>query len=285
QLEWHWEVPPELAAQRVQRGELEATGGDLPAAVVLQLQQSNVGDQLQQWDSFSLRWHELDVTQPPFDDIRVRQAFNYAYNKERLQRLLIKADGHFYPPGLLGYDPELTVYAYDPERARALLAEAGYETGLTVELPILAEDDARAQLLQQDLAEVGVTVTLKNDPQGVYDYGRAVRDVYRIWARGWGMGLPDPSEIVNSLAGTDAPSNYGGYGNPRIDELGREGQTVLDPGLRSEIYAEIERLLVEDAAFLFEGVALWGTLRRPELQNFVWEPVNYEHWDRYWLQP
>ena len=99
------------------------------------------------------------------------------------------------------------------------------------------------------------------------------------------MGLPDPSELVNSLTATGAPSNFSGYGNPRIDALGREGQTIADPAQRAERYREIERLLIEDAPFIFIGVTQWATLKRPELQNFLWEPAVYQHWDRYWLEP
>jgi ABC-type transport system substrate-binding protein len=286
-LEWSWGIEATLQAQRVQTGELDATGAPVPAAMALQFQQQGLGeDQFKLWESLTINWIEFNITRPPFDDKRVRQAFNYAVNKERLLRFLIQPTGHMYPPAILGYKPELSVYDYDPEQARALLKAAGYESGVELEMPIFGGGSGDVeQLIQQDLKEVGVTINLTQDAGSVYDYGNELQSgPYALWTKGWGMGLPDPSEIVNSLIGTDAPSNFGGYGNPEIDRLGASGQSTVDAGERAEIYAEIERLLIEDAPFLFEGVTLWGTLKRPELQNFVWEPAVYEHWDRYWLK-
>ena len=176
---------PTLEAQRVQRGELEAMGANVPAATVLQLQQGGAGeDTLQLWDSLSIVWYEFDVTQPPFDNPLVRHAVNHAFNRERLQRLLIQPTGHFYPTALLGYDPEATVYAYDPERAKALLDEAGV-SGLAITIPIWGEDQGESQqLLQQDLAAVGITVTLEQDPADENEYrGRVARDVSGLAAR------------------------------------------------------------------------------------------------------
>src|SRR5690606_17964646 len=78
----------------------------------------------------------LDVTQPPFDDVRVRQALNYALDVDSI--IAGVARGQAQPvatvivPGTTGYDPSIEAYPYDPERARELLAEAGYPDGVTV---------------------------------------------------------------------------------------------------------------------------------------------------------
>lgn len=283
-LEWEWGVSPTLQVQRVQRGELEATGSSVPPASVLQLRQANTpDDQLQLWSTLILNWIEFDLTRPPFDDQRVRQAFNLAFNRERLGRLLIDPTGHFYPPSLLGFDANATVYPYDPERAKALLAEANAGP-IEVELPIWGSDTGDvAQLLQQDLAAVGVVVNLKQDPASPYDFGIELQGMYPLWSRGWGMGLPDPSELFNSMLKSGAPSNFGGYGNEEIDRLGAEAQRQTDAAARGSLYARMEQILLDDAPYLFIGVGQWASLKRPELQNFTWEPVLYEHWDRYWL--
>jgi ABC-type transport system substrate-binding protein len=283
-LEWEWGVSDELQAQRVQRGELEAAGSNVPPATVLQLRQANTPeDQLQLWSTLLLNWYEFDVTRPPFDDKRVRQAVNLAFNRARLQRLLIDPTGHFYPPALLGYDANATVYPYDPERAKALLAEAGVGP-IEITVPIFGDSQGDSQqLLQQDLAAVGITVSLTQDPATENDYGADLRGMYPVWPRGWGMGLPDPAELFNAMLKTGAPSNYGGYGNAEIDRLGAEAQRETDPAARAALYAEMEQILLDDAPYIFVGVAQWASLKRPELQNFTWEPVLYQHWDRYWL--
>ena len=102
-LEWEWGITPTLEAQRVQRGELEAMGANVPAATALQLQQGGAGeDTLQLWESLNIVWYEFDVTQPPFDNPLVRRAVNHAFNRDRLQRLLIQPTGHFYPTACSG---------------------------------------------------------------------------------------------------------------------------------------------------------------------------------------
>jgi ABC-type transport system substrate-binding protein len=215
-LEWEWGVTPSLQAQRVQRGELEATGANVPASTVLQLRQANTPeDQLQLWSTLLLNWYEFDVTRPPFDDKRVRQAVNHAVDRERLRRLLIDPTGHFFPPALLGYDPNAPVYAYDPERAKALLVEANVGQ-IEIVLPIWETGSGEVeQLLQQDLAAVGITVNLQQDPASPYDIGTDLQGMYPVWLRGWGMGLPDPAELFNSMLKTGAPSNFGGTATPR----------------------------------------------------------------------
>ena len=127
-------------------------------------------------------------------------------------------------------------------------------------------------------------MSLTQDPGDDNQYGAELRGMYPVWPRGWGMGLPDPSELYNSMMKTGAPSNYGGYSNEEVDRLGAEAQRTTDPAARGDLYGQAEQLLIDDAPYIFVGVRQWGTLKRPELQNFTWEPVLYEHWDRYWLQ-
>ncbi|MFH5822762.1 ABC transporter substrate-binding protein [Georgenia sp. AZ-5] len=103
-------------------------------------------------------------------DVRVRQAINYAFDREALLQELLQGNGEItsqvFGPETAGYDPELdTYYTYDPERAKALLAEAGYEDGLTIEMPVLTPGaETIMTFVQQQLADVGITVTLTSVP-------------------------------------------------------------------------------------------------------------------------
>ncbi len=287
EISWEWGVPQQLQYFRVKRDELEAMGDEVLAAQALQLAKANTGeDEFKSWDTLSIRWVEFNVKKPPFDNVKVRQAFNYAFNRERVQRLAINPTGHFLPTSLLGYDEGLQTYEYDPERAKSLLAEAGYADGLELTMPVFEDDQVVEQvdqLLQQDLKAIGVNVSLQRDPATVYQLGFKVAEKYPLWVMGWGMGLPDPLEIYNSLVGTKATSNYGGYSNPRVDELGTQGQAEVDRTRRGEIYAEMEKTMVEDAAFIFIGLSTRPEYKRKELQNYLWEPVNVTCWDRFWL--
>jgi ABC-type transport system substrate-binding protein len=288
--EWRWNVAPELAFLQVQRGQLQGSLDNLPAAAVSELRGSDeFKDQFAEWNAFYLNFFELNVTKPPFDDIRVRQAVNHAVNPDRWNGLLINATGHIFPPDLLGFDENAETYGYDPERAKALLTEAGYSAGdLSITIPILNAGQAgagkREQFLQQDLQEIGIKVDLRREQGDLGDLGPTLIDNEALWLVQWGMGLPDPAEIYVSLAGTDAPYNFGGVENPEGDKLAQQGVGETDQAKRAELYAAYEKSLIDNASLLFIGVSTWGTFRAPEVQNFYWEPALYQHWDRYWLE-
>jgi peptide/nickel transport system substrate-binding protein len=116
---------------------------------------------------WSIALHALRAT--PTADVRVRRALNYAVNKEAIIAQLLaggtRVASQPLTPGLLGYDPALEPYAYDPARAKALLAEAGYPEGFSalasVSVGVNANDGAIYQQIAADLAAVGVTVEMR----------------------------------------------------------------------------------------------------------------------------
>ena len=289
-LDWQWNTSPQLQFLRVQRGDLDGMGSKLPAGAVATLRKSTkYAAQFKEWNSYYLRFFQLNVTRKPFNDVRVRQAVNYAINGSRWRAIQLNPTRHLFPPGLLGYDKNLRTYDYDPERARALLKQAGYDNDLKFVLPILAAGDAGAgqyeQLLQQDLKQIGVNVTLKRVAANSGELGaKKLQSTYALWLTNWGMGLPDPAELYVSLVGSKAPFNLGGYSNAKVDRLGRLGQRQTDLAKRAAIYRQLEKILVNDAGVLFLGVDQTSTFHGPQVQNFLWEPVLWQHWDRYWLK-
>jgi ABC-type transport system substrate-binding protein len=191
-LRWQWGIAPDLQYLKVSRDEADGSI-EVPTAVANRLRgDASQAERFKQWPSFTLVWWGLDVTKPPFDDVRVRRAVNHAFNRERAAALGYSADGHFWPAGMLGYDEGAPVYEYDPEKAKALLAEAG-ASGFELTLPTLgatSNGSRTSQLLQQDLQAVGIKVKLKQVQETAFDLGAKVRQQYRIWNLGWGMGLP-----------------------------------------------------------------------------------------------
>src|SRR5690606_24653623 len=124
------------------------------------------GDQLQ------TGYLTINTTIAPFDDVRVRQALNMAINKDRIVRIINnRADPatQILPPLMPGHDPDYAGYPYDPEAARALLAEAGLADGFDTELYAynVAPNDRIAQAIQQDLAEIGVRAEVRALAQSV----------------------------------------------------------------------------------------------------------------------
>lgn len=282
EVEYRWNVAEDVAFLSVARNEADLTFR-VPASAIPRIKKDpEQSKRFKQWSSFTLSYWQLDLSKEPFNDIRVRKAVNYAFNRKAAEVYGYVPDGHFYPAGLLGYDTSAPVFDYDPEKARSLLAEAGV-TNLSFTLPIGSGNAGLVgQLLQQNFKDVGITVELKQLSVNPQEIAFGLPKQYRMWGIGWGMGLPDPAELVSSLIGTGAPNNFHRYSNPKIDELGRAAVSEADRAKRASMFAEIERLYLEDAPCLFFGVNGAPSFWSAGLQNFYYEPILRTYWDRYW---
>ncbi len=225
----------------------------------------------------------------PFDDARVRQAFNLALDRELLIETF--ADGNAIPaagalpPGMPGYvyKPERG-YPYDPERARQLLAEAGYSD--RSQFPALTYttsgygnvggyDTAVITMWQENL---GVTITPQIiDPYQYYEelYGG---NVGHIFGSGWCADYPDPQNFLDILYHSGSRQNIGGYRNTAVDGLLEAARTERDINRRMALYADIEDAIVADAPVVFVSHGLSAVLVNPELQNYLLTPFGVRQW-------
>src|SRR5262249_17652914 len=141
----------------------------------------------------------------PFTDRRVRQALNYAVDRERIVKIIngrgVAARGVL-PPLLPGYNTRLRGYPHDPAMARRLLAEAGYPDGFTVPLWAVADSGSWlkiAEAVQQDLAEVGVRADIKPVAYAVFDEAVGKRRTVPLALTSWPQDYPDPSNFLDIL--------------------------------------------------------------------------------------
>lgn len=231
----------------------------------------------------------LNNQMPPFDDVRVRQAFNYALDKELLIETFsdgnaLPATGSL-PPGMPGYtaNPERG-YAYDPEKARQLLAEAGFSD--MAQFPSLtyttsgygdvgAYVTAVITMWQNNL---GVNIRPEViDPFIFYDelYGGNVGHIY---ASGWCADYPDPQNFLDILYHSQSTQNIGRYQNPEIDALLEQARVEGDVQTRLALYQTIEEMLVADAPVVFVSHSLQAVLVSSQLQNYVLTPFGVRQW-------
>ena len=227
---------------------------------------------------------KFDVKQPPFDDLKVREAFSLAFNRDQYIKIVSEGDAlpaiGVMPPGLPGYNPELEGLPYDPERARQLLAQSKY--GSADRLPpivfttsgngsnIGSGVSALAQMWQQNL---GITLTVENlDPNKYYDL---VRDGQhgQIFGGGWCADYPDPENFLDALFYTGAEQNLGNYSNPEVDKLLEEARTELDVNKRLKLYQQAEQMIVDDAPVIFTEHSLSHVLVKPYLKGYVLTPI------------
>ena len=213
-------------------------------------------------------WVTLDTQNEALSDKRVRQALNYAIDREAITDSLLKGTGipayGPIPPGLAGYDPDLVSYTYNPERARELLAEAGYPDGFSMDFWVptsgsgMQDPLPMATALQAYWADIGVDARIQTLDWGTYLSNLATppeESGYTSFELSFMLGTGEPDILLSTLLSSEqaAPNgiNTGGYSNPEVDRLIEEARREIDPERRGEIYAEVAGLIIEDAPWVF----------------------------------
>jgi oligopeptide transport system substrate-binding protein len=238
----------------------------------------------------------FDVSQPPFDDVKVRQAFTEAFDRQKYIDVVangvgIPANGP-YPPALPGYNLNLQGLPYDPAGARDLLAQSKY--GGASGLPPIVFTDygygstagpgaaALAQMWQQNL---GVTITIENvDPNNYNDLIYSGQHG-QLFSGGWCADYPDPENFADVLFHTGAEQNTGKYSNPALDAILDQARVEQDVSTRIGLYQQAEQMIVQDAPALFIMHDMDYELVRQTVKGFVMTPIGIPIERYLYLQP
>ncbi len=234
----------------------------------------------------------------PFTDVRVRRALNYCVDKEALVEFVLEGVGRVsdapFSPGIFGYSP-MTPYEYDPERAKELLAEAGYPDGFKVNLyhPTgrYLMDAAIAEAVQAQLKECGVEAelitlewatylaTLRKPPE------EAVHDMYLL---GWGCVTNDADYCLYPLfhSGEWPPVGWhlSYYKNEEVDRLLDEARVTPDPERRAALYKRVIEIIWNDAPWLFLYSEVQVNAVRKGVQGLIHHPREYILATEAWLE-
>ncbi len=221
----------------------------------------------------------------PFTDARVRQAINYAVDKEEIVEFVMGGAARVsdapVAPGIFGYTP-VGPYDYDPERARQLLAEAGFPNGLTIELwsptARYPQDIQVAQAIQGQLAEVGITAEITSIEWAAYLEATsqpAESTRVPVALLGWGTVTGDSDYGLYALFhSSQAPNpNRAFYNNSVVDSLLDEARTNPDASVRQQLYADAMELIWTDAPWLFLYSESQVVAMRDEVSGFVIHPT------------
>jgi peptide/nickel transport system substrate-binding protein/oligopeptide transport system substrate-binding protein len=256
-------IPDEMTRfQEFQAGNLDHT--DIPTGLFRMVQNDrSLGRMLVSRPSLGINAIQFNLERPPFRENRaLRQAFNYAVDKEAIAKVILEGRvmpaRSILPPGMMGHDPELQGYPHNREKARRLLAEAGYEGGrglptLTLHYNTGLLNRKVAEFVQGMLREIGVTVELRELDWPAYlnlvDRGDAA--LFRL---GWLADYPDPENFLTVLfhsRNKGSNGNLSRYANGRVDALLDRADGSLDSAERSRLYREAERMILEDAPWIF----------------------------------
>jgi peptide/nickel transport system substrate-binding protein/oligopeptide transport system substrate-binding protein len=213
----------------------------------------------------------------PFDDRRVRQAFNYAVNKEVIVQEITHMGGlpatGVLPPGMPGHDPDLQGYDYQPEKAKRLLAEAGYPDGIRFPVVQLwsnhTAESTKAELAayQRYLAELGVQVEIRFAPDWPTFKEMLKQGQLPMFRLSWSADIPDPDNMLSPLLHSTSPTNRTFYRNPLVDQLLEQARQKLPYAQRIALYREVERIIMDDAPWIAQHYEALDRLYQPYVQG------------------
>ncbi len=257
QLVWKWSPEHSVMSMAIQTGEVDVVFPVPPAyavslgkipSVVVQASPSN-----------RVLWLALNTLYKPLSDARVRQALNYATDREGLVKSIMW--GHGKPanspvgPSDFGYDPACPASPYNIEKAKELLAEAGYGKGFNLSITVQEAEAPIAEALQGMWAKIGVNVIVDLKEYGLWAdvvFSPPDKNPTQSVIASWAAGTYDADMILTPLFHTKnwAPTgaNLGFYSNTRVDELLNQGASETDPVARMRIYSEAQRIIHDEGA-------------------------------------
>jgi dipeptide transport system substrate-binding protein len=227
------------------------------------------------------------TTKKPFDDVRVRKAFNMAMNKKAIVDAVFLGSGvpakNPIPPSMWSYNDSVKEDEYNPEAAKKLLAEAGYPNGLETDLwamPVQRpyNPNARriAELMQADLAKIGVKAEIKSFEWGEYRK-RAQAGEHQMAQLGWTGDNGDPDNFLHTLLGcasaqSASGSNIAKWCHKPFDDLVTKAKVVTNQAERTKLYEEAQKIFKEQAPWFTVAHAVQLKPVRKEVVDFKLSP-------------
>lgn len=230
----------------------------------------------------------FNVQKEPLDNKTLRHAISHAIDREAIVDALYAGYGvpavNPLPPSYLGYNDEVEGFPYDVEKAKELLAEAGYEDGLEIELwtmpvarPYMPDPETVSEIVQNNLAEIGVDVTIVREEWAPY-LEKTMNGDHQMYMLGWSGTNGDPDYFLSSLlhGSNVGESNREFYQNDEVDQLLDEAKVAVDQDERAELYKEAQAIIAEDAPMvtLVHSQPVMATTS--QVKNYVPHPSTSE---------
>jgi len=242
---------------------------------------------IMQQEGFNIGYLAMNTTKPPFNDVRVRRAINIAIDKQSIIEAVYQGAGvaakNPIPPTLWSYNDDIQDYPYDPEAAQKLMIEAGLAEGFDTDLwyipvsrPYNPNGKRVAELIQYDLAKIGIRVNLLTEEWSAYrqklQNGETSMALY-----GWTGDNGDPDNFLDVLLGCTSAriggNNIARWCNREYDKLVNDAKLVADRAAREKLYREAQVIFHEDAPWvpLAHSVVFMAT--RANVTGFKMDPL------------
>ena len=214
-------------------------------------------------EALNVGYLAFNTEKKPFDNVLVRQALNYATDKQAIVNAVFMGSGTVakspIPPNMLGYKKDLQDYGYDPEKAKALLKQAGLEKGVDVTLwsmpvqrPYNPNSRRIAEMIQSDWAKVGVKAKIVSYEWGEYLSGIR-KGEHDSALYGWMSDNGDPDNFANTLLGCGSiksGSNAARWCNKEYDGLMKKALVESAPAKRAALYGQAQEIFYQQAPWI-----------------------------------
>jgi ABC-type transport system substrate-binding protein len=259
QLKFEFASSITTALLQLEAGKVDVLGDGIPSGQVVQVM-ANPTWKKQVTTAPQIAWYYvfMNVHVKPFDNVLVRQAFNYAVDTAKIQKLFYgqaQPLNQVLPVGMPGHIDGATFYTHDPAKAKQLLSQAGYPNGFSVTLYTHNVDPMPklAQSIQNDLAQVGIKAQIKQLAKAPY-WGliESQKAKVPIGLTDWYMDYPDPSDWIGPLfsksaATTDGSANDSWWWSPQVEALYAKALPMAPGPARSQLFEQMQRIIMQQA--------------------------------------
>lgn len=243
-------------------------------------------DQIVQGPRVGITYFTMNFNIEPFQDLKVRRAMQMAIDRQSILEALYGGRGQvehgIYPYGLIGFNDAQTKISYDPEGAKALLEEAGYGSGFTMELAADASASDTVtmalEIIKDQLAEVGINAEIKNYDESTWLETRKAGELGSFIST-WTADFNDPENFIYTFFGNEEKTRIRSINYPDTEVMGRVSGArgiVNEDERLAEYQALEEKLIHEDAAWvpMYSRMHLWAVSKRVNNFKPVWSGVS-----------
>ncbi|MCL1463158.1 ABC transporter substrate-binding protein [Argonema galeatum] len=242
--------------------------------------------------SFNVGYLALNPSYKPLGDAKVRQAIALAINNDQIVQAfwgnLGKHDSHFTPPSLnWAQSSKITEYNYNPQKAKQLLAQAGYPTGFDLELwympvsrPYFPTPKPIAEAFAADLSAIGIRVKLNTKDWAAYLSDRRKPPGFQAFMLGWTPDYGDPDSFYYPHFSPAATDDIGNWKNDKVTQLLNLGRATGDKAARAKIYAEVDEILHNEAVRLPIVHSQPLLAKRKNIEGWIPSPLGSESFEQ-----
>lgn len=276
----NWKTVKDADTQRMmfENGEIDEFDCDnAPSQIPYFAENEKYKDWLKIGNRVGIYYYSINANIKPFDDVRIRKAYQMAIDKQQLLDTLYDGRGTvqsgIMPPGLIGYNPDLPEIKYDPDAAKALMAEAGYPDGFEMDICMVTDNPQTLQMnemVQAMLLKVGIKANIIQMDQSSW-YATRAEGLLGSYTTSWSADFNDPDNFLYTFfAPQNTTKRSFNYANAEMSEKVVEARTMNDPDERVEVYRELEKQIIqEDAAWVPLYSKQHIFVVNPRVQNYV----------------